>query len=188
VRTFYLAGGTAAALHLGHRESVDLDFFPDGAFEAGTVGRPLASASTCRWDQYERNSLVGVADGVKVSFFHYPYPLIEPAQTFAGLAVASPLDVGCMKLVAIGQRGLRRDFIDLYCLLDALQLEVWTLWQHTQRKFGLRDDSVYWLARGLAYFEDAETEAEPKLRRALRWSDVRTFFLRQSKALLDRLR
>jgi hypothetical protein len=47
---------------------------------------------------------------------------------------------------------------------------------------------VYWLARGLAYFEDAETEAEPKLRRALRWSDVRTFFLRQSKALLDRLR
>jgi hypothetical protein len=188
VRTFYLAGGTAAALHLGHRESVDLDFFRDGTFDADALGRPLASESICRWDQYERNSLVGVADGVKVSFFHYPYQLIEPTQTFAGLAVASALDVACMKLVAIGQRGLRRDFIDLYCLLDTLQLDVWTLWQHTQRKFGLRDDSVYWLARGLAYFGDAESEAEPKLRRVLHWSDVRTFFLRHSKALLDRLR
>jgi hypothetical protein len=188
VRTFYLAGGTAAALHLGHRESVDLDFFRDGAFAADGLGLPLAEAAACRWDQYERNSLVGTADGIKVSFFHYPFPLLEPAQTFSGLAVASALDVACMKLVAIGQRGLRRDFIDLRCLLDLLRLDVWTLWQHTQRKFSLRDDSVYWLARGLAYFEDAETEAEPKLRRALPWNEVRTYFQRQSKALLDRLR
>jgi len=188
VQGFYLAGGTAAALHLGHRESVDLDFFRNGAFEPDAVGLPVAEAAACRWDHYERNTLVGIADGVKVSFFHYPYPLLEPTQSFAGLAVASALDVACMKLVAIGQRGLRRDFIDLRCLLDALRVDLWTLWQQTQRKFALREDSVYWLARGLAYFEDAEAEAEPKLRRPQPWADVRTFFQRESKALLDRLR
>jgi hypothetical protein len=47
---------------------------------------------------------------------------------------------------------------------------------------------VYWLARGLAYFEDAEAEQEPKLRRPVRWADVRAFFQRESKGLLDRLR
>jgi predicted nucleotidyltransferase component of viral defense system len=188
VRSFYLAGGTAAALHLGHRESVDLDFFRNGEFEPDRVGLPLAAAASCRWDHYERNTVVGAADGVKVSFFHYPYPLIEPTLSFRGLAVASAVDVACMKLVAIGQRGLRRDFIDLRCLLEALHTDVWTLWQQTQRKFGLRDDSLYWLARGLAYFEDAEAEAEPTLRRPQRWAEVRVFFQRESKALLDRLR
>jgi hypothetical protein len=188
VRTFYLAGGTAAALHLGHRESVDLDFFRSDAFTADTVGLPLAQVAACRWDHYEQNTLVGAADDVKLSFFHYPYPLLEPLQSFAGLAVAAPLDVACMKLVAIGQRGLRRDFIDLRCLLDALGLDIWTLWQRTQHKFGLREDSVYWLARGLAYFEDAEAEPEPKLLHPLRWADVRTFFQGESKKLLNRLR
>jgi hypothetical protein len=188
VRSFYLAGGTAAALHLGHRESVDLDFFRGDGFEADSVGLAVAAVTTCRWDQYERNTLLGIADGVKVSFFHYPYPLIEPTHSFRELAVASPLDVACMKLVAIGQRGLRRDFIDLYCLLDALQLDIWTLWQHTQRKFGLAADSIYWLARGLAYFEDAESDPEPRLRRRLRWADVREHFRHESKALLSRLR
>ncbi len=187
VRSFYLAGGTAAALHLGHRESVDLDFFRNGAFEADTVGLAVADAATCRWDHYERNTLLGIADGVKVSFFHYPYPLIEVVQSFAGLAVASARDVACMKLVAVGQRGLRRDFIDLYSLLAALHVDLWELWLQTQRKFGLRDDSVYWLARGLSYFEDAEAEAEPKLRRPLRWADVRSFFQQESKALVKRL-
>ena len=188
VRTFYLAGGTAAALHLGHRESVDLDFFRRAAFDADAVGQPLARVCTCRWDHYERGSLVGMADDVKVSFFHYDYTLLQATQSFAGLAVASVLDVACMKLVAIGQRGLRRDFVDLYCLLDASRLDVWTLWERSRDKFKLREDSLYWLARGLAYFRDAEAEAEPKLHRPLPWTDVRAFFQRESKALLDRLR
>lgn len=188
VRTFYLAGGTAAALHLGHRESIDLDFFRDGPFAADTVGAPVGAAAKCRWDQYERDSLVGSADGVKLSFFHYAYPLLETPVPFVGLHVASPLDVACMKLVAIGQRGLRRDFIDLRFLLTALQLDLWTLWGHTRRKFGLREDSIYWLARGLAFFEDAEAEHEPRMRRAASWPEIRAFFQRESKALLDQLR
>jgi hypothetical protein len=188
VRTFYLAGGTAAALRLGHRESLDLDFFRDAPFEADDVGTPVAAAATCRWDQYERDSIVGAADGVKVSFFRYAYSLLQPTVSFAGLQVASPLDVACMKLVAIGQRGLRRDFIDLRFLLEAMQLDVWTLWAHTRRKFRLAEDSIYWLARGLAYFEDAEAEQEPRMRRPMRWPDVRAFFQRESKALVDRLR
>ncbi len=188
VRTFYLAGGTAAALHLGHRESIDLDFFRNGPFEADAVGAPVGAAADCRWDQYERDSLVGSADGVKVSFFHYAYPLLAPSVPFVGLQVASPLDVACMKLVAIGQRGLRRDFIDLWFLLQSLQLDVWALWGHTRRKFGLREDSIYWLARGLAYFEDAEAEHEPRMRRAASWPEIRAFFQRESTTLLDRLR
>jgi len=188
VRTFYLAGGTAAALHLGHRESVDLDFFRSEDFAADEVARPLAAVAECHWDHYERNTLVGSANAIKVSFFHYPYPLIEATGSYAGLQVAAALDVACMKLLAIGQRGLRRDFIDLYCLLGAKRLDLWTIWRKARGKFGLREDSIYWLARGLAYFEDAEREAMPKLRQPLAWSEVRSFFQRESTALLDRLR
>lgn len=187
VSTFYLAGGTAAALHLGHRESIDLDFFRDAEFEADDVGRPLSTIGACRWDQYARNTLVGAVDGIKVSFFWYAYPLLESPAEFRGLRVASALDVACMKLVAIGQRGLRRDFVDLYWLVADLRMDLLTLWERTRDKFGLHGDSVYRLARGLAYFEDAEREAELRMRRPTAWADVRRFFAAESKHLLDRL-
>jgi hypothetical protein len=188
VRTFYLAGGSAAALHLAHRESVDLDFFRADGFEPDAVGVPLQQVTVCRWDQYERDTVLGAADGIKISFFRYGYPLLTPLVAFEGLSVAAPLDLACMKLVAVGQRGMRRDFIDLRFLLDATGLDLWTLWQHTRRKFGLREDSVYWLARGLGYFEDAERESEPRMLKPFSWSDTRRFFQEISKRLLDRLR
>ncbi len=73
-------------------------------------------------------------------------------------------------------------------MLEAQQLDLWRLWEHTRRKCSLAEDSIYWLARGLAYFEDAEREPEPKMRRPLAWTEVLAFFQSESRTLLDRLR
>lgn len=187
VRTFYLAGGTAAALHLGHRESIDLDFFRAGQFHPDSVGQPLEAKLECRWDQYERNTITGSANGIKLSFFRYPYRLIRPLEAYGRLAVASKLDVACMKLVAIGQRGRRRDFLDLYCLLEDLGLDTWSLWSDARRKFGLAADSIYWLARGLAFFGDADREPGPRMLKRVSWASVRRRFSDDSRRLLARL-
>ena len=120
---YYLAGGTAIALYFGHRESVDFDFF---APQTELAGQPLLDqlrASGIAFDltSLDPGTLLGVVDGVKVSFFHYPYPLIAPAHKFTdpALDVASISDLCAMKLSAADQRGTRKDFIDIHRMLIA---------------------------------------------------------------------
>ena len=113
---FYLAGGTGLALQLGHRRSVDFDFFTrhdiDTAklfvnlkeiFEGGHVLTKI---------QEERNTLSVLVDGeIKLSFFTYPYPLVEKLFKNGRLAVASIPDIGCMKLNAIISRATTKDYV-----------------------------------------------------------------------------
>ena len=88
-RGFYLAGGTGLALQLGHRRSVDFDWFIEGR-----VGDPLVLARqvrddgiALRVDQTERGTLHGRVAGVRVSFIEYRYPLLAPLQNPPGLPV-----------------------------------------------------------------------------------------------------
>ncbi len=120
-----LAGGTALALHLGHRISIDLDFFTSESFlvdevvyEIGELGVPFKIL-----DQGSAH-VVAVIDGVKFSLFKYPYSFIAPIVTHKGMSVAGIVDIAAMKVVAISQRGTKRDFVDLYCILQTLPFNV----------------------------------------------------------------
>jgi hypothetical protein len=170
---FYLAGGTALALHLGHRRSVDFDWFSERpladplrlAAEVEASGVPLAVTSV------DKGTLHAMSAGVRVSFLEYRYPLLRPpvATRLAGLRLASIEDIAAMKLAAVAQRGSRKDFVDVFALGGLLGLE--EMLALYRRKYGVRDVGHVMVA--LAYFDDAEGERMPAMLRRWSWADVR---------------
>jgi hypothetical protein len=112
---FYLAGGSAVALHLEHRVSVDLDFFTENDdYEPEPLLQSLRRIGPLAIQQQGRGILVAVLQGVQISFFAYPYPVLEPFAQFVGARIASLSDIALRKIVAIGQRGKMRDFTRRY--------------------------------------------------------------------------
>lgn len=182
--TFYLAGGTGLALQLGHRLSLDLDLFTERPWSWERVAPALSSAGKVVVDRQQDGTFVGSVGAVRVSLFHYPYVLAEqPLATRFGIPIASLIDIGCMKLVAIAQRGSRKDFIDLY-FLGREGLTVRDLLRALPRKAPSVELNPVHVLRSLAYFEDAEAEPDPVMLTPCDWRDVRRYCLDQSQALL----
>ena len=111
---FYLAGGTALALQLGHRISYDLDFFsttnPLGMVDRSTLARRLQSIAPTAIKREQDEQIYATVMGVEVSFIYQHHPLLFPMLDVNGLYLAHASDIGLMKLSAIKDRGTRRDF------------------------------------------------------------------------------
>lgn len=183
---FYLAGGTAAALHLGHRLSIDLDFFGPDPFVADDLTARLAGLGSFRRDHVARDTLLGEFEGVKISFFRYHYPLVAEPAIVLNTRVASLEDLVAMKLEAISQRGTRRDFIDLYFICQChMPLDEALRW-HTE-KYQIAETSWVHLIKSLAYFVDAESEPMPDMLVDVGWPQVKSFFAGEAKRLFDTL-
>jgi hypothetical protein len=184
---FYLAGGTAVALHLGHRISEDLDLFTERPWSFETIAPALAVCGPVVVDRQESGTFVGSVGGVRVSLFHYPYVVIEePVPTRFGLPVADLADLGCMKLVAVAQRGSRKDFVDLY-YLGAAGYSIRELLALLPRKMpGVEFNPVH-ILRSLAYFEDAEAEPNPVMLVPYDWAKVREYCIAEAGALLEEI-
>jgi hypothetical protein len=102
---FYLAGGTALALHFGHRLSIDLDFFSAADFDTKIYKEKLVILGSFSLTREAEATIDGTLDGVKISLLGYRYPLLFPASILDGVAVADPRDIARMKLDAISSRG-----------------------------------------------------------------------------------
>lgn len=176
IRTFYLAGGTALALYLGHRRSRDFDFFRAAEFLPQDLLLALRDAGEFGVLQEATGTLAVQVRAVPVSFFHYPYALLRPLRDSPwGFSVADPEDIAAMKLAALAGRGSRKDFVDLYVYARRLApLE--HLFEQFREKY--RDTRVdpYHLLRSLTFFEDAEGEAMPELLIPESWEDIKSFF------------
>lgn len=185
-RPFYLAGGTTAAFYLGHRISVDLDFFGPETFDAEELAGRLTDLGRFRLDRFAPDTLLGSFEDVRISFFRYRYPLAdEPIKVMDTLLVGLG-DLAAMKVEAIGQRGSRRDFVDLYFICQSEMTLAEALAWH-RRKFAGLDVNVVHLIKALAYFEDAEADPMPQMLKPVSWPDVRRFFEQESPALLRQL-
>ena len=186
---FYLAGGTALALAYGHRVSVDLDFFsstnPLGFVERQAL---LEDFRKCGMEvEEEKDGTVhGRHKATHVSFFRYPNPLLRPVRLWDRLRVAHPVDIGLMKLGAIIGRGSRKDFIDLYFILER-ELSLARLLRLIPRKFPGRRDVRVQALRALVYFADADAEPPPKVAASLSWARVKAFFEREVRSLARKL-
>ena len=116
-----LVGGTALALHLGHRKSVDLDLF--GRFDEHVSFRYLLMQSGHVADGAENGVVQSLrVDGVKVDFVNYPYLWLQDPVVDDGVVLAAIPDIAAMKLSAAANRGRKKDFIDIAFLLDSLSL------------------------------------------------------------------
>ncbi|MCS7209624.1 MAG: nucleotidyl transferase AbiEii/AbiGii toxin family protein [Fimbriimonadales bacterium] len=180
---FYLAGGTAVALYYGHRRSVDLDWFCAEPFEPlGLQARLRSQGIELQGASVAESTLIGWLGRVKVSLFAYPYPLVAPVRVWSdyGVSVAAPEDLLCMKLVAVQQRGTRRDFVDLYVLLRDIPLE--RAVELYRQKYGFSPGAS--LVYALTYFADADSEPPVRLRSALSWRQVKRFLQREAAKLV----
>ncbi len=100
MQNFYLAGGS-----VGHRVSEDLDFFTQSDLDTGALTQRLKRLGEFELQTEAWGTVTGILCGVRISFFTYAYPLVEPTHKLFGVNVASLADIGLMKLIAISQRG-----------------------------------------------------------------------------------
>jgi Nucleotidyl transferase AbiEii toxin, Type IV TA system len=173
---FYLAGSAALALYLGHRPVADLDLMGATNRLTGPERRDLLTALLASHPDTQvetaRDGYLYVnVGGVAVRFFWYPYPLVAPVEEIDGMAVASPADLGLMKLAAIISRGSRRDFADLYLFCQRL-LPLAELLDLAADKFGHVRDFPLQALKGLADLSETVGEAMPRLAVDLAWEDV----------------
>ncbi|MCL4393050.1 nucleotidyl transferase AbiEii/AbiGii toxin family protein, partial [Patescibacteria group bacterium] len=117
VSSFYLAGGTALSLQMGHRISYDLDFFTQEVFDTDKLLKSLNEVFKLHDVILTDGSLRGFTDDCEISFFLYQYPLVNKKEVYDGIFLASIKDIALMKIIAIGSRGARKDFYDLYFIL-----------------------------------------------------------------------
>ena len=164
-----LVGGTALALQYGHRKSVDLDFFGSFESDAILVKSLLLKLGPYQTIQESKFIFQYIVDGVKVDFVNYPYPWISPKFEEYALVLASPKDIAAMKLSAITNRGTKKDFIDLYELLEHFTLE--QMFGFYREKY--TDAIPFMTLKSLTWFEDAEDDPMPFMLKNYSWDDVK---------------
>jgi len=183
IQHYCLAGGTGLALHLGHRFSVDLDFFSG---QAEAVGPDEREQLRRKFDDptliitYDKDAtFVANWRQVGVSFFRVQqYPQVEPVHILEGVPVASIEEIGAMKLAAIIDRGTRKDLVDLYFILQQVPLE--RLFRVAANKYSRVRSFGASATRGLAYFVDAEALPMPQMIDHTPWSKMKRFLERQA--------
>lgn len=155
---FYLAGGTALALQIGHRDSIDFDFFRGQSIDTVALFDELMQflpGHTILKTQEEKDTLsLVVDDSIRLSFMTYAYPLLEPLVQEEYLALASIPDIACMKLSAITGRAVEKDYVDLYFILKRVPLR--ELLAYSTRKHPSLDTNL--VLKSLVYFEDVVRE------------------------------
>ena len=163
-----LVGGTALALHIGHRRSVDLDLF--GRFVDTVSFRALLRSAGYSVDGAEAGAVQSLrVDDVKVDFVNYPYPWLQPQVNDMGVVLADIQDIAVMKLSAAANRGRKKDFIDMAFLLRKFNLA--DLLELYKQKFAVSEYSF--ALRGLTYFTDAEDDPMPEMLVPATWKDVK---------------
>lgn len=163
-----LVGGTALALQIGHRESVDIDLFGKIDFEEQEKNIELTGSIVIL--KKSKNINVLSIDNIKVDIVNYRYPWISELIEEDNCRLASLKDIGAMKLNAITGRGTKKDFIDLYYLLKHFPLN--DLFRFYFEKFD--DGNLFLVKKSLIHFEDAEPEPMPVMKEKITWDEIKT--------------
>lgn len=163
-----LVGGTALALQLGHRLSVDIDLF--GTWDRSLDLRDiLGICGPVVEEHHTENIRVFNINGIKVDLVYYEYAWLKDPVRTDGICMAAIDDIAPMKLEAINSRGSRKDFLDLAFLLEQFPLEKILFWYREKYPQG----SEYLVLRSLVYFDDAEDDPMPMMLKPLDWETTK---------------
>lgn len=151
--TFNLVGGTALALHLGHRKSIDLDFFTSESFDLEEVKMMLIKKYDFKVSYSRSQTLKGFINGVKVDFIKFDYPHLHNCDIIDEVRIESVPDIIAMKLLSITDNGSRiKDFIDIAYLSSWFSLE--EMLQFFIRK--ITNSNIMMPIKALTYFDDID--------------------------------
>ena len=180
-----LVGGTALALQYGHRNSIDLDFFGDIEADTETIKEVLKKHGKLTVIKESQNIKLYQLDDIKIDIVNYKYTWIDNPITEGEIVLASPKDIAAMKINAIEGRGTKKDFIDMYFLLQHYSLK--DILSFYQKKYP--ENSIFRALMSLSYFDDAEQQLMPKMFSPIGWKDMKSYILDQvelySKNLLN---
>ena len=168
-----LVGGTALALQLGHRKSIDLDFFGTVDCEAEYLRESIAGIASLTILKESPHIHIYIVDGIKVDIVNYKYPWLDDVVLEQGLRLASVSDIAAMKITAIIGRGTKKDFIDIAFLLHHFSLEEILHFYAAE----YNDSSVFMAMKSLAYFDDAEADPMPDMFVNQSWQQVKAYIL-----------
>lgn len=168
-----LVGGTALALQLGHRKSIDLDFFGTVDCEAEYLRESIAGIASLTILKESPHIHIYIVDGIKVDIVNYKYPWLDDVVLEQGLRLASVSDIAAMKITAIIGRDTKKDFIDIAFLLHHFSLE--EILHFYAAKYN--DSSVFMAMKSLAYFDDAEADPMPDMFVNQSWQQVKAYIL-----------
>jgi predicted nucleotidyltransferase component of viral defense system len=156
---FYLVGGTSLSLQIGHRNSIDIDLFGNQNIDSDLFISILNDFGKTEVSKSSKNILITDVSGIKVDFVNYQYKLLDEPIEIEGIRMVSKKDIAAMKLNAIAGRGSKKDFIDLYYLLDEFSLKEMVDF-YSQKYF---DGSEFMVVKSLSYFEEANEQPQPQM-------------------------
>lgn len=189
INDYYMVGGTALSLQLELRESYDFDFCVKSEFNNEILLDELKSIGNVEVVQNQKGTCDVLLNGVQVSFFYYPNKVLAEftkAKEMPNLNIASILDIAVMKLVAIGGRGAKKDFFDLYNIIEKCNISINELVKGLKQKCGDNINYVN-IIMGLSYFEDAEDEILTNTFGDYNWENIKKFFIEFQKKVQKEL-
>jgi len=152
---FYLVGGTAIALQIGHRESIDFDLFTEKNFSTTLIHKKISS----NFKQFKLlhksdDQVHYIINGVKITFFQYPYKIIPSVKFDKVILLPDLLTLSAMKAFALGRRAKWKDYVDLYFLLK----NYFSLSEISEKAKYLFEDefSIKLFRQQISYFEDID--------------------------------
>jgi predicted nucleotidyltransferase component of viral defense system len=181
---FYLAGGTALSLQIGHRRSVDFDFFSvTDEIDEKSRKEIIAGISSFPMQIIESvgGNLLVLVDSIRVGFFSYGYPLVDEPIHCENAHLASLNDIGLMKCDALISRGSRKDFYDLFFIARYIQFD--DLLKLGIQKYQLFRDFPLMVLESMTIFDNADLDVQPELYENIPWDQVKQFFLEQARLL-----
>ena len=178
-----LVGGTALALRFGHRMSIDLDLFgklDTDKYEMVTLLKQAGSVKQLNITTNIRSFLI---NGIKVDLVNYPYEWISPCEFEDDIRLAGIEDIAAIKLSAINGRGFRKDFIDIFFLLEKYSMS--DLLKLYNQKYP--DGSEFLVLRSLNYFKDADHDIMPYTISDDQWDQVKSRIKLEVQSYLNQL-
>lgn len=174
-----LVGGTALALQIGHRKSIDIDLFGKLSIDEIALNEALSNIGTLIQLKKSKNINIYSLNNIKLDIVNYPYQWIgQPIKTDT-LLLAGLKDIAAMKLAAITSRGTKKDFIDVFFLLNRFSLP--EMLDFYEKKY--HDGSVFLVLKSLTYFEDADQDETPKMYVEYDWEKTKTKIIKEINKL-----
>jgi Nucleotidyl transferase AbiEii toxin, Type IV TA system len=159
---FYLAGGTALALQIGHRASVDFDLFSNAPVDRALLARARQIFTDAAIMPLVNNAdeLTAIVNGVKITFLHYPFPTLDAFVICERVSLLSVSEIAATKAYTIGRRGSYKDYVDLYFVLAEGHSTLRDIIADAEQKFGSEFNARLFLEQ-LVYLDDLDdTEIE----------------------------
>ena len=182
LNSFALGGGSNIALRLGHRISVDLDFFTNNEFDTVQLFHFITKQFSSAELLFEKNqTMLFSVDGIKVDFVLYPFPWLHSFDRIDGIKLISLPDIIPMKLQAVSTRNAKKDYWDIAALLRQFSLQ--EMLKIFKEKFPQIDTGF--IIHSLTDFEKADNELDPDTLTHITWQEIKSQLINEVRTFTE---